>query len=520
MVLAWISIAFIAGLLVQRLSLPPLIGYLLAGFALSTVSPGDHELLQQLAHAGVLLLLFSVGLKLQLGNILQKAVFTGTLLHLVANIALIVPPLYFLLGMEIRSSLLLAVALSFSSTVVAAKILEAKRELRAFHGRLAIGVLVVQDLIAVLVLSMAGEQTPSPWAALLLLLPLTRPLLIKILEMSGHEELLLLFGLVMALVVGGYGFEIVGLSSELGALLCGVLLANHAKASELAKSLWGLKEIFLIGFFLQIGMAGLPDLQALVYALLLTLFIPIKGLLFFLVLLLFNLRARTAFLTGISLATYSEFGLIVANMGVKQQWLDNYWLSVFAVAVALSFAIASPITRFGHTLYSRYGRRLKVFESIKKHPDELPINLGNSHVLIMGMGRVGTGAYDMFSQRKLRVIGMDSDQNKVRSHLHEGRRVVYADAEDPGLWQGISLEGINAVLLATPDFEANRMAAVQLRQKGYRGLIASTVLYREQTQKILDAGADVVYNYYDQVGFGFAEHVWELLYPGTTPTAS
>jgi predicted Kef-type K+ transport protein len=163
------------------------------------------------------------------------------------------------LSADTPAALLLAVTLGFSSTVVAAKILEERRELRAFYGRVVIGVLVVQDLVAVVLLDVAGGGTPSPWAALLLALPLARPLIFRFFERSGHEELLLLFGLLLALV-GGYGFQVVGLSSELGALLLGVLVAGHPRAVELSDALWGLKELFLVAFFLQIGMTGVPSL--------------------------------------------------------------------------------------------------------------------------------------------------------------------------------------------------------------------------------------------------------------------
>ena len=304
---------------------------------------------------------------------------------------------------------MLAVALSFSSTVVAAKILEGKKELRAFHGRTAIGILIMQDLVAVAFLSTAGGQVPSVWAFALLLIPLLRPLIHRLLELSGHDELLVLYGLVLALVVGGASFEHVGLSSELGALLLGVLLADHKRASEMSNALWSLKEVFLVGFFLQIGLSGHLSLEILGYALLLCLLLPLKALLFFFILIRFKLRARTSFLTGLSLATFSEFGLIVAYLGLKNEWLEPQMMVMLAITVAVSFALAAPLNRYAHDIYARLEKRLQPFESEQRHPDDEPVHLGNSHLLIMGMGRVGTGAYDFLSQRKQRVIGLDSD---------------------------------------------------------------------------------------------------------------
>ena len=509
----WIVLAFFLGLLARHAGLPPLVGYLVAGFGLNAFGVEADPILDHVAHAGVLLLLFSVGLKLRLASLLRAEVLAGSVLHMAINGAVLGVLFYFVGGVRLETAFMFAVALSFSSTVVAAKILESKKELRAFHGRTAIGILIMQDLIAVAFLSLAGAQTPSIWALVLLLLPLLRPLIHRLLELSGHDELLILYGLVLALVVGGASFEHFGLSSELGALLLGVLLADHKRASEMSNALWGLKEVFLVGFFLQIGISGHPTLEIVGLALLLSLLLPLKALLFFFILLLFKLRARTAFLTGLSLATFSEFGLIVASLGLKNGWLDPQMMVMLALTVAISFVLAAPLNRYAHALYVRLEKHLRPYESERRHPDDEPLHLGNSHIMIMGMGRVGTGAYDFLSQRKLRVIGLDSDTGKVEAHRKAGRRVLYADAEDPGLWQNLDLKGIEAILLAMPDVEANTISAKQLRQCGYQGFVSATAHFSEHLEKIKTAGADAAYNFYDEVGVGFAEHVWEHLYP-------
>ncbi len=511
MVALYIAIAFTLGLLVRFIGLPPLVGYLAAGFALNAYGAADADLLQHVAEIGVLLLLFSVGLKLRFKSLARAEVLGGSVLHMAIVVAVITALGYVFAGSELQTAAVIALALSFSSTVVAAKVLEEKRELRAFHGRVAIGILIVQDLLAVAFLSAAAGQSPSPWAFGLLLLPFARGVIQKLLDVSGHDELLVLYGLLLALVIGGAGFHYLGLSPELGALVLGAMLAEHPRSKELSDSLWGLKEVFLVGFFLQIGMAGIPTLETFGYALLLLLLLPLKWVLFFVVLLVFRLRARTAFLAGLSLATFSEFGLIVAHVAANNGWLSNDWLVLMAVAVAISFAIAAPINRIAHEIYDRYTSNLCRFESSKRHPDDEPISLGSASLLIMGMGRVGTGAYDFLRGRQQRVVGLDSDPGKVEHHRMAGRRVLYADAEDPGFWQNIKLDGIEAVLLAMPDLEANKIAVTQLRKRGYRGHISATGVFPEHITAVIEAGADVAYNYYDEAGVGFAEHVWEAL---------
>lgn len=517
----WISFAFVLGFAAKQLRLPPLVGFLAAGFILHAWSAQGGEFLSEIAHAGVLLLLFGVGLKLRLKSLLRPEVLVGGVLHMAITASAMAAALHWTVGLEWRTAFFLGVALAFSSTVVAAKGLEAKRELRAFHGRAAIGILIIQDIVAVAILGVGSADAPTPWALLVFALPLLRPVLRRFLEWSGHGELLVLYGLMLALVVGGAGFEWMGLSAELGALLLGAMLASHRRASELSNSLWGLKEILLVGFFLQIGMAGLPSWSGMEISIILALLLPLKALLFFFILIMFRLRARSSFLAALSLATYSEFGLIVTGLAVARGWLGMEWLVILAVAVALSFVIAAPLNHYSHELYRRLLPYLERFQTRKGHPDDMPLHIGSSSFLIMGMGRVGTGAYDFLTKRKQHVVGLDSDPGKVEGHAQQGRRVLYADAEDPDLWEDLDLSGVRAVLLAMPDRDANVMATKQLRRAGYRGFVSATAIYPEEIQIIAAAGADEVYYYYDEVGVGFAEHVWEQVFPaeGNSVTA-
>jgi predicted Kef-type K+ transport protein len=504
-----ITAAFLLGLGFRECGLPPLVGYLAAGFLINLAGFHDIPGLDELAHAGVLLLLFAVGLKLRLQTILKPEVWGTALLHL-AVICTVVGSLFSMAGWSAPLALLLAAALGFSSTVVAAKVLEQKRELRAFHGRVAIGILVFQDLVAVALLGVAGGVTPSPWAVLLLGLPLLSRPLNWLLEFSGHDELLVLFGLVLALVLGGAGFEGLGLSSELGALVLGSLVATHRRASELAHALWSLKEVFLVGFFLQIGMHGLPTLEAAGIALALLLLLPLKAGLFFFILLAFRLRARSAFLASLSLASYSEFALIVIDLAADNGWFAADAVVLLSLTVALSFAVAAPVNRFAHGLYGRWEPWLTRFEHDEHHPDEQPLALGNATILIMGMGRVGTGAYDFLGKR-YRVVGLDSDPDRVVRLVHEGRRVLYADSEDPFFWQKLKIDRLYCILLAMPDPEAKQIAIRELRRRDYQGLICATITFDDEAREMQAAGVNVIFNHYREAGVGFAERAWEAM---------
>ena len=508
----YISFALTFGLAVRKVGLPPLVGFLAAGFALNYLSvvleiPSEvGPILHHLAHLGVLILLFTVGLKLKIKQVIQPEVIGGGLSHMAISVLIVMPGIYFFTGVDWNTALLLAIALAFSSTVLAAKILESKRELAAFHGRVAIGILIIQDLVALIVLSVWGGHTPSIWALLVLTLPFLRPVLHWLLDISGHDELLVLMGMLLAVVLGGAGFELVGLSPELGALLMGVLLSDHTRTQELSDSLWSLKEILLVGFFLQIGMSGLPDSQALLFAVVCGLLLPLKGMLFFFLLILFRLRARNAFLTALSLSAYSEFGLIVAAVVLPE------WLVPLALTVALSFLVAAPLNRMAHPLFARFEEYLSRFETQESHPDEQAADLGDAKVMIIGMGRTGTAAYD-FLRDRCALIGLDADPYKAQEQVAAGRNVVYTDAEDVNFWKDVDISNIEAVILAVDDIESKLIAARSIRGLGFRGPVVSHALYEDHVDRIVEAGADKTYLTMYEAGVGLAEHTWEALNP-------
>jgi len=512
MIAVWIVGALLLGLAVSRIGLPPLVGFLASGFVFAAVGMDSTPALDELAHAGVLLLLFAVGLKLRIKTLLRYEVWGTATSHLLLTGLLGVAAAAIGGWLSPGLALALAISFGFSSTVLAAKVLDGNRELRAVHGRVAIGILIVQDVVAVVMLAFVNAETPSPYAALLLLLPFARPVIAWLLGRCGHGELLVLFGAALA-IGGGQAFESLGLSAELGALLLGTMLADHRRSQELTNVLWGLKELFLVGFFLNIGFSGPPTWGAMTDALLLVALLPVKGLIFFLLLIGLGLRARTSFLTAVSLMTYSEFALIVVDVAVGNGLIGSQWVVITALAVALSFIAAAPINAFAHELFRIASPWLERLEREKRHPDDEPISLGRAEILIVGMGRVGSGAYDYLRQQNENIVGIDSDPAKIESGVREGRRVAYADAEDPSFWHRLNLDRLRAIMLAVPDLQAKVSAARALRRRGYRGLVSATHMFPEEREPILEAGCDVTYNYYTEAGVGFARHTYETLRP-------
>ena len=293
-----LAVAFVFGFLVKQLGLPPLVGFLCAGFALNLLDFESSQFLEELANVGILLLLFSIGLKVQIKKLFEAQIWGTASLHMVITTALFSILLkalgwlgisYFG-GVSGATALLLAFALSFSSTVFAVKILEEKEEMTSKPGRIAIGILIMQDLFAVIFITFSSGTLPSPWALLLVLLIFVRKPLMKILNLSGHGELLVLLACILPLA-GAQLFELVGLKPDLGALVLGMMLAGGSKTDELAKAMLGFMDLFLVGFFLTIGLAEMPHLSMLGVSLFLVLLFPFISIVFFLMLRRMQLRA-------------------------------------------------------------------------------------------------------------------------------------------------------------------------------------------------------------------------------------
>ena len=507
MELLWVATAYGMGLLASMLRLPPLVGYLAAGYLLHLYGLGKAPALSHLAELGILLLLFTVGLKLKFSALFRREVLGVGGLHMlvVAGLSGLV---FFILGGRVTGGLLLGTSLAFSSTVLAVKVLEDSQELGTFHGRAALGILIFQDIVAVLILALAGGISPKPWAFGVLLLPLLRPLIIQLFKAGQSDELRLLLGVSLAFA-GGELAKTVGISEDLGALLMGGLLAGHPDSTDLAKKLWGLKETFLVAFFLQIGLEGIPNKSQLMEALGLIGLLPLQAILFFMLLLLVGLRARTAFVAALALMTYSEFALIAANMIVEAGLLAPGWKPVLGVAVATSLALAAPLCANAHRLYAWLEPYLSRFERRVPHPDEAPTDIGTAEWLVMGMGRTGVAAYHALEERGLRVLGLDADPTRVKAQREVGRRVLYGDADDHQLWEKLPLARIKGILLTMPDFAVRQSTSGQLRKIGYSGLIGATAFHPDEDAHLYRTQVDVVFHPLTEAGERLAERMLE-----------
>ncbi|MFT4766501.1 MAG: glutathione-regulated potassium-efflux system ancillary protein KefC [Oleispira sp.] len=514
----WILIAFLCGFAAKQINLPPLIGYLAAGFALHAYGIQPHENLETLANIGITLMLFTIGLKVNVQTLLKTSVWAGTSLHMISwvivatlllkGVALL--GINYFVDLDWSALALISFALSFSSTVCIVKLLEEKNEMKARHGKLAVGILVMQDIVAVMFLVIATGKVPSLYAFGLLLLWPARPLLGRILNHAGHGELLPLVGFFLAM--GGYElFQLLNMKGDLGALVVGLLLSPHIKAAELAKTLLSFKDIFLIGFFLSIGFTTLPTVEMIPALAVVSFILIIKGVLLFHILAAIGVAGRNMFLGSMVLTNYSEFGLIVAALCVQNGWLDKDWLVIIALAVSISFVFTSIFYDYAHTAYAYARNWVKYFE--RQQP--IPLykeQMKSAEVLIVGMGRIGRSSYDVLhAQLDDKVWGVESDIDKVRSHRDEGRHIILGDAEDADFWETRELLHIKLIMLAMPSVSDISDITKQLKFCGYKGHIAAIARYEDEREMLLELGVDNVFNYFVEAGTGFAEESLNLL---------
>mgnify|MGYP000916850812 CR=1 FL=1 len=512
----WISLAFLLGFLSKRIGLPPLVGFLATGFLLNAQGIASDALLLKLADLGITLLLFTIGLKLDLRSLARPQVWAVTGIHMAVTVGgfslaiygLALAGVSFFSGLNFQSAVLIAFALSFSSTVFVVKVLEEKGEMASLHGRIAVGILIMQDVVAVAFLAISIGKLPSLWAlSLLLLIPL-RPLIHFLLQRVGHGELLVLYGFLLALG-GAEIFELVGMKGDLGALILGLLIGSHPKAEEMAKTMLGFKELFLLGFFLSVGLSGQPTLELFIVAVMITPFVLIKSAVFFALLTRFKLRARTSLLTTFNLTNYSEFGLIVAAIGVANGWIDSKWLIVISIALSLSFVVAAGLNAISHRLYTRHRTTWRRWQTAERLTDDRLLDIGGGSIVIIGMGGVGTGAYDaMCSQYGGAVIGVDIDPVTVSNQQSTGRNVLLGDPSDADFWDRVQASHtLELVMLALPKLNTNLAVLDRLREASFAGKVAATAKFPDEVEALKEAGAATVFNIYTEAGSGFAAHV-------------
>lgn len=506
--------SIVGGLGATVLRLPPLIGFLGAGFAISAIGVTEIPFLDSVAELGVTTLLFTIGLKLNPRDIAEPRVVGTAAGHAVTNTAIFAGlfallgllPLAALAGLGGTALLYIGIAGSFSSTVFVMSQLEDQNRNGSVVGRVAVGVLVLQDIMAVGVLVFSSGKVPAPWALLLPLLLLLRPLASRMPDRMFRTELLVLTGVGIA--VAAYSvFELANVSGSLGSLIAGIILSGHPVATRLSEALISVRELLLVAFFIKIGLDGLPDAGGFLIAGILVAFLAAKAVAFILILRRMGLSNRTSTLAGLTLANYSEFGLIVVSVGVANGALPGSWTSIMAIAVAGSFIISSVVMAQEDRILPTVMKWLPEVREDRLIPDERPVRICDADALVMGMGRVGEGVYQRLRDNYgLKVYGIEFDEDRIEELRARGKNIIAGDVTDAELWRRIELDCMPQLfVLALPSHRDSMVLVNALREYRPGAVVASTTLDRNDREALLGAGAHVAVYLYEGAGEELAD---------------
>jgi Kef-type K+ transport system membrane component KefB len=496
------------------------VGILAGPSGLGLVSGG--VVVDTLARLGIALLLFLVGLKLDLGLIRRfgrVAVATGlgqVLFTSAGGFALCLA-----LGMGAVESAYVAVALTFSSTIIVVKLLSDKREIDSLHGRIALGFLIVQDICVVIaMIALSGFAAVGEGGAMALARSLAGGVVLvgaaglfmrygaeRLLSRLAKEpELLVVFAIGWAAVAAAAA-DAVGLSKELGGLLAGVSLGSTSVREAIAARLAPLRDFLLLFFFLELG--GLFDFSAVASVLgeaaVLSLFVLIGNPLIVMVIMgAMGYRSRTGFLAGLTVAQISEFSLVFVALGRELGHLEAQAVGLVTLVGIVTIALSTYMIVHSGTLHRWLGPVLGIFE--RRHPaaeDHAP-EAGEAParpVLLFGLGRYGTSIAEHLAARGVGFLGVDFDPEAVRAFRRRGWPALYGDAADPGFVSGLPLAEARWIVAAMPHVplilghaQTREALLAALKEARFEGHIALTATRPEEEQALRDLGVAVVLN--------------------------
>ncbi len=544
---AVLVLAAVLGFIGQLLRQPMIVSFIVVGVLAGPSALGvvkSLENIELLAELGIAVLLFLVGLKLDLKLVKTLgAVSLATGLGQVLFTSLIGFGIGIVLGLDTVTSLYVAVALTFSSTIIIVKLLSDKREVDSLHGRIAIGFLIVQDLVVVLammVLSAFGIGTQADtdhnaWMQIVTVLIygaimlaiigvfiryLATPLMARI---ARSPELMIIFAIGWAALLAALGNHL-GFSKELGGLLAGVSLASTPFREAIVSRLSSLRDFLLLFFFVALGAKlDLSQLGAQVYpAMVFSVFVLIGNPLIVMAIMgAMGYRKRTGLLAGLTVAQISEFSLIFMAMGVTLGHVNSDSLALVTLVGLVTIALSVYMITYSHTLYSWLQPVLGIFERgvpvREQLAEQTPAGkYGQYDVILFGLGRYGASMLKHLRQDKQRVLAIDFNPDEVRHWRSQGVDAVYGDACDQELLNSLPIHQTRWVLSAMPQHEPGlthedpRLVLLDgLKQHDYAGKVAVSTHNIDEVELLKARGADMVFLPFADAGLQAVQQIRE-----------
>lgn len=531
----------VIGALFVRLRQPVLIAYIVVGIAVGPAVFGlvrEHEQIDLLAQVGVAVLLFVVGLKLDLHHVrhigpVALATGLGQLAFTIAFGFLLIV----LLGKGWLEALYVAVALTFSSTIIIVKLLSDKRELDSLHGRIAVGFLIVQDLAVVVAMMLmsalrgAGDSGAGEvalvavlaslvWrlaAAAVLLFILMRWVLPWVVSsMARSQELLLVFAIAWGVALAALG-EWAGFSKEAGAFIAGFSLASTPYREAMNARLTSIRDFLLLFFFIDLGAKlELSTLGAeMATALVLSAFVLIGNPLIVMAIMgSMGYRKRTSFLAGLTVAQISEFSIVFVAMGITLGHVGVPALGLTTLVGLITITASTYMILYSQPLYERLSPWLGWFErkrTVRELDAERTAGAEAGEIIVFGIGRYGSRLLRQLRSDGVKAVGVDFDPEAVRALQEQGVPVLFGDGEDPEFLHSIPLGTARCIVTTFPLLESNLALLHALRAAQFDGPIVAAVRDAAHGLALASAGVPWILNPFNDAADQAAQRLAQAL---------
>lgn len=509
-----LAITVVMAMLARLLKQPLIVGYILTGLI---VGPAALQLLNHsesidaFAKIGTTILLFIVGLNLSphiIREVGKPSLLVGIGQILITSIAGFF--LSRLIGLPINASLYIGIALTFSSTIIILKLLSDKGDLEKLYAKLSIGLLLVQDVSAALILIFISSFSTTSGLPASQALPLVfvkfcvlvtglfivgkfiLPLIMK--SVAKSPELLFLFSLAFGMGTASL-FYIMGISVEIGALLAGVILSMTPFAHEIASRLKPLRDFFIVLFFISLGtQINIADMGTIIVpAIILSLFVVVGDPLIVIILMnLLGYNKRTAFLSALGMAQVSEFSLILITLGYKFGQIDHTVFSLVMIVALISITISTYLITHGEKIYTKLAKVLGMLEIRKMHHTSFAGLSEKPEMVLFGYHRVGQDFVQAFKKLAKPFVVVDFDPESIELLKKHEVPHVYGDAEDIEFLNEFDFKHTTLIVSTIPDHDTNLLLVKSIRKSNKHAIVLVISSNVQEAKSLYKADATYV----------------------------
>jgi Kef-type K+ transport system membrane component KefB len=508
-------ITTLVSLIIRLIKQPLVVGYIISGvlvgpYVLNILkSPDQIELFSKI---GISVLLFIVGLSLSPTTI--KYTGKASLVTGIGQIVFTSIIGFFImvsLGFDNITAIYGATALTFSSTIIILKLLSDRGDLGKLYGKLSIGFLLVQDLVATLLLiaipiigSSSGTSNAGNifWGLALkgvgisiLIYTFSKYILSRLFDyLAKSQELLFLFSITWGLVMAGLFYKI-GFSIEIGALIAGVSLSASTYSFEISSRMRSLRDFFIILFFVLLGShVVLSSIGTIIVpAIILSIFVLVGNpLIVYILMNLLGYKRRTSFMSGLTVAQISEFSLILMSLGLSMGHISQEASSLITLVGIITIAGSTYLVLYADKIFDLVKNKLKFIE-IRKNKSEKNIHdVKNYDMIIFGYGRVGYEFVKTAQKINASYLVIDYNPDTISNMRGDGIEFRFGDAEDVEFLEEIKLTEASKIISTIPDPNINQLLVRYYRQKNSTGVIITTSHNVHETKALYNEGATYV----------------------------